>query len=55
MGMFGVTLAGFYSNSATNAYVSYDGWSVLLGASVKATDSISLAADVQYWTTTTGA
>lgn len=49
MGMFGVTLAGFYSNSATNSYISYDGFSVLLGASAAVTDTVSVAADLQYW------
>ena len=49
LGMFGVTLAGLYSNSATNSYFSYDGWSVIAGASAAVTDTVSLAADFQYW------
>jgi len=49
MGMFGVTLVGFYSNSATNSYFNYDGFSVIAGASANVTDSVKLAADFQYW------
>jgi opacity protein-like surface antigen len=49
IGMFGVTLIGLYSNSDTNRYFSYDGFSVIAGASAGVTDSISLAADFQWW------
>jgi hypothetical protein len=49
IGMFGVTLVGLYSNSDTNSYFSYDGFSVIAGASADVTDSVSLAADFQYW------
>ncbi len=49
IGMFGVTLLGLYSNSPTNTYFSYDGFSGIAGASFKVMDSVTLAADVQFW------
>ena len=47
--MFGFTLMGLYSNSASNTYFSYDGFSVIAGVSAKVTDTITLAKDFQYW------
>ena len=49
LGMFGVSLSGLYSNSWTNSYFGYDGWSVIASASAAVTESVSLAADVQFW------
>ena len=47
--MFGFTLMGLYSNSASNTYFMYDGFSVIAGVSAKVTDTITLAKDFQYW------
>jgi opacity protein-like surface antigen len=49
IGMFGVTLMGLYSDSATNRYFSYDGWSALVGVSAAVTESITLSADAQWY------
>jgi len=49
IGMFGVTLIGLWSNSDFNHYIPYDGFSVIAGASAGVTDSITLAADFQWW------
>ncbi len=49
MGMFGITVAGFYSNSNFNSYVSYKGFSGLVGVSANVTDNVSIAGDFQVW------
>ena len=47
--MFSFAVQAFYSNSATNSYFSYDGFSVIAGVSAKVTDTVTLAKDFQYW------
>jgi hypothetical protein len=49
IGMFGFTAMGLYSNSASNTYFSYDGFSAILGVSANVTDTVGLAKDVQVW------
>jgi opacity protein-like surface antigen len=47
--MFGFTVIGLYSNSATNHYFDYDGFSAIVGVSAKVTDTVTLAKDFQYY------
>jgi hypothetical protein len=49
VGMFGFAALALYSDSASNTYFNYDGFSAIVGVSAKVTDSITLAKDFQYW------
>lgn len=42
-------LEGLGANSKTNGYFDYDGVSVLAGASIKVTEKLTLATDLQVW------
>ena len=48
-GMFGVRLMGLYADDSENIYFNYDGFSALLGLQAKVTETVSVAADVQWW------
>ncbi len=49
IGMFGFTLMGLYSDSASNSFFAYDGFSGIVGVSAKVTDTVTIANDVQWW------
>lgn len=46
---FTFVLEGLGANSKTNSYFDYNGVSVLAGASMKVTEKLTLAADLQVW------
>jgi len=49
IGMFGFKAMGFYSDSASNSFFMYDGFSALLGLSAKVTDTVTISKDIQWW------
>jgi hypothetical protein len=48
-GMFGVRFMPMYSNSDFNEYMSYDGFSAIVGLQAKVTDTVTISKDIQWW------
>ena len=49
IGMFSFKAMGIYSDSASNSFFLYDGFSGILGLSAKVTDTVTIAKDIQWW------
>jgi hypothetical protein len=49
LGMFSVTAFGLYSDSINNSFWHYDGFSALVGASAKVTDTVTLNKTIQWY------
>ena len=49
VGMFKFKAMGLYSDSASNSFFMYDGFSGILGLGADVTDTVSVSKDIQWW------
>lgn len=47
--MFKFKAMGLYSDSASNSFFMYDGFSGILGLGAQVTDTVSVSKDIQWW------